>query len=102
MTSGAQMSKLTDEQDRRQVEGRCQVSEQEQFHDVNYCRSEILEVRKYVTDATKQSEHMFQRAFDVLTMMLIHCPDSFVETVRAHITETNTRYLYWLLKGSAK
>lgn len=75
------------------------MSEQEHFHDINYCRSQILEMRRYVCDKSKLSEHVFRVAFNVLTMMLFHCPEEFVETVRAHLGETNTRYVYWLMKG---
>lgn len=78
------------------------MSEQEQYHDIAYCRKELLEVRRYITDKSKISEHVFNVAFNVLTMMLIHCPEEIVETVRAHISETNTRYMYWLFKESPK
>lgn len=71
------------------------MSEQEQFKDINYCRSEILEVRKWTGDKSKLSEHTFGTAFNILGMMLFHCPEEFVSTVYAHLHETNLRYFYW-------
>lgn len=73
------------------------MSEQDQFKSIDYCRKEILEVRRWIQDKSKLNEHVWDTAFKILTLMLFHCPEEFVETVRAHIDECHMRYTYWLV-----
>lgn len=70
---------------------------QEVFSDKDYCRDEMVRIRKAWGDTRNMSESFWEACRSTLAYMYLYAPPELTPMVLSHLSELNTRKTYWIL-----